>query len=71
VHTPCENKSDDVKESFCEELGHVFDQFPRYDMKTLLCDINAKVGRENILKPTIGNKSPHEITNHSSKLCHI
>jgi hypothetical protein len=33
VHAPCEDKSADVKDSFCEELGPVFDQFPRYDMK--------------------------------------
>jgi hypothetical protein len=26
VHAPCENKSDDVKNNFYEELGHVFDQ---------------------------------------------
>jgi exonuclease III len=29
VHAPCEDKGDDVKDSFYEELGHVFDQFPR------------------------------------------
>jgi hypothetical protein len=63
VHTPCEDKGDDVKDSFCEELGHVFDQFPRYNMKILLGDFNAKVGKENIFKPTIGNKSLHEISN--------
>jgi hypothetical protein len=32
-------------------------------MKILLGDFNAKVGRENILKPTIGNESLHEISN--------
>jgi hypothetical protein len=57
------NSSDDIKDSFYEELGRVFDQFPRYDMKTLLGDFNAKVGREHIFKPTIGNESPHEISN--------
>jgi hypothetical protein len=31
------------------ELGRVFDQFPRYDMKILLGDFNAKVGREDIV----------------------
>jgi hypothetical protein len=36
VHVPCKDKSDDVKESFYEELGLVFDQFPRYDMKVLV-----------------------------------
>jgi hypothetical protein len=44
VHAPCEDKGDDVKDSFCEELGRFFDQFPRYDMKILLVDFNAKVG---------------------------
>jgi hypothetical protein len=41
VHVPCEGKSDDVKDSFYEELGHVFDQFPRHDMKILLGDFKA------------------------------
>jgi hypothetical protein len=44
-------------------------------MKILLGDFNAKVGREDIFKPTIGNESLHEITNDygvlSSQLCHI
>jgi hypothetical protein len=46
-----------------QELGRVFDQFPRYDKKTLLGDLNAKIGREDIFKPTIGNESSHEISN--------
>jgi hypothetical protein len=63
VDAPCEDKSDDIKDSFYEELGHVFDQFPRYDRKILLGDFNTKVGREDIFKPTIGNDSSHEISN--------
>jgi hypothetical protein len=57
VHAPCEDTSDDTMDSFCEELGHVFDQFPRYNMKILLGDFNAKVDKEDIFKPTIGNTS--------------
>jgi hypothetical protein len=63
VHAPCEDKGDDEKDSFYEELGRVFDQFPWYDTKILLGDFNEKVGRENIFKPTIGNESLHEISN--------
>jgi exonuclease III len=63
VHAPCEDKGNDVKDSFYEELERVFDQFPRYDMKRLLGDFNAKLGRENIFKPTIGNEGLHEISN--------
>jgi hypothetical protein len=43
---PCEDKSDDVKDSFYDESGHVFGQFPRYDMKILLGDFNAKSRQE-------------------------
>jgi hypothetical protein len=57
LHAPTEDKIDDVKSSFCEELEHVFDEFPKYHMKILLGDFNAKVCREVIFKPTIGNKS--------------
>jgi hypothetical protein len=63
VHAPYEDKSDDVKDNFYEELGRVFDQFTRYDMKILLGDFNEKVGREDIFKPTIRNESLHEISN--------
>ena len=48
---------------FYEELEQVFDHFPNYHMKILLGDFNAKVGRENIFKPRIGNKSPHQDSN--------
>jgi hypothetical protein len=63
VHAPCEDTSDDIKDSFYEELARVFDQFPRYDTKILLGDFKPKVGREDIFKPTIGNESSHEISN--------
>jgi exonuclease III len=52
----------DVKNSFYEELEHVFDKFPKYHMKILLGDFNSKVDREDIFKPTTGNESLHEIT---------
>jgi hypothetical protein len=41
----------------------VFDKFPKYHMQNLLGDFNAKVGREDIFKPTIGNEILHEISN--------
>jgi hypothetical protein len=56
VNAPTEDKINDIKDRFYEELEHVFDKFPKYHMKILLGDSNAKVGREDILKPTIGNE---------------
>jgi hypothetical protein len=62
VHAPNEEKDND-KGQLYEELEQVFYQFPRYHMKILLGDFNAKVGREDIFKPIIGNESLQEVIN--------
>jgi hypothetical protein len=53
----------DIMDRLHDELEQVFDKFPMYHIKILLGDFNAKVGREDILKSTIGNESLHEISN--------
>jgi hypothetical protein len=60
---PTEGKINYIKDRFYEELEQVIDKFPRYYMKILLGDLNAKVDREDIFKPTIGSESLHEISN--------
>jgi hypothetical protein len=54
-----------VKDSFYEELEHVFDKLSKHHMTILLGDFSAKVGREDIFKPTIGNESLHETSNNN------
>jgi hypothetical protein len=49
---PTEEKSDDSKGSFYDELEQVFDHFPKYNMNILLGVFNAKLGREDTFKPT-------------------
>jgi len=64
VQAPSEEKSDESKDSFYEELEQVFFYlFPKCHMEVLLGDFNAKVGRENIFKATIGNESLHQDSN--------
>jgi hypothetical protein len=36
VHAATQNKTDDMKDRFYEELEHVFDKFPKYHMQILL-----------------------------------
>jgi hypothetical protein len=36
---------------------------PQQRIKVMIGDFNAKVGREDIFKPTTGNESLHEISN--------
>jgi hypothetical protein len=42
MHAPTEDKDDDIKDSFYEELEQVFDKFPRYHMKILLGKLQYK-----------------------------
>jgi exonuclease III len=63
VHAPTEDKTDDVKDGFYDELERVFDKFPKYHKNILLGDFNAEVGTEDIFKPKIGNESLDEISN--------
>jgi hypothetical protein len=41
VHAPTEDKTDDVKDSFYEELECVCDKFLKHHMKILLGDFSA------------------------------
>ena len=63
MHPTREEGSAGSKERIWEELGQLFDHFPKYRMKILLGEFNAKLGREDIFKPTIGNESPHQDSN--------
>jgi exonuclease III len=63
VHAPTEDKTDDVKDSFYGELECIFNKFSKHHMNIVLGDVNAKVGKEDIFKPTYGNERLHEITN--------
>jgi len=63
VHAPSEDKNEELKDRFYEELEEVFDHFPKYHMKILLGDFNAKVGREETFKPKIGQENLHQDIN--------
>jgi hypothetical protein len=56
VHVPTEDKTDDVRDSFYEELKRVFDKFLKYHMKFLLGNFNANAGREDFLNRKFGMK---------------
>jgi exonuclease III len=63
VQARTEDKMDDMKDRFYDELERVFDKYLKCHMKILLGDFNSKVQRENIFKPTIRNESLHKISN--------
>jgi hypothetical protein len=48
-------------------LEKVCDAFPNYDVKTLLGDFSAKVGKESYPYPAFGGHSIHNKTNGNGK----
>ena len=63
MHVPSEEKSENSKNNFYEELEKIFYYFPKYHMKILLGDFSENVRRENIFEPTFGNESLHQDNN--------
>ena len=54
THAPTEERDEVVKEEFYISLEKVCDAAPNEDMKTILWDINTKVGKESYLYPACG-----------------
>ena len=63
AHAPTNESTEEIKEEFYEKLSKAYSNCPRHDIKIILGDMNAKVGREEVFRPTIGKWSLHEETN--------
>lgn len=69
VYAPTEDKDEEVKDDFYEKLENVVDHIQKYDIKIVLGDFNAKIGREPHFKPIIGAQSLHETSNDNGVRC--
>ena len=59
----CMHQSDDSTDRFSEELVQIFVPVLQFNMKILLGDFNAELGREDIFKATVGNESLYQNSN--------
>ncbi|XP_050079536.1 uncharacterized protein LOC126567354 [Anopheles maculipalpis] len=55
--------NDDEEKLFFTQLEREYDRCPQHDVKIVIGDLNAQVGREEAYKPTIGSFSSHQLTN--------
>jgi len=65
IHAPANKNKKERKEEFCNLLEQNINQIASWDIKIMLGDFNAKVGKESTYKPTIGNESLRNKTNNS------
>ncbi|XP_039297864.1 uncharacterized protein LOC120354582, partial [Nilaparvata lugens] len=63
VHAPTNEADGNNKDQFYEKLENVYKDTPEYDVKIILGDFNAKLGREQCYRPTIGPYSLHNESN--------
>ena len=62
VHAPTEEKDDDEKDNFYEDLDQMYEQCPKRDVKIIIGDLNAKIGQEEICGLIAGKYSLHTLS---------
>lgn len=62
-HAPTEEKPQNEKEEFYEDLEAVYRHCPKNDIKIIMGDMNAKVRQEPIFSLTIGRNTFHKKSN--------
>ena len=62
VHATTNKKTEEIKEEFYNLLEQNIAQIVGSDIKIIVGDFNANVGKESIYKPTIGNENLHNET---------
>ena len=63
IHAPTEEKCEEEKDIFYSRLENTYDTCPRYDVKIVIGDANAQIGKEESFHPVIGKHSLHESSN--------
>jgi hypothetical protein len=56
IHAPTNGSEEEAKDQFYEQLERTYAACPSHDVKLVMEDANAKVGRETVHQPTIGMK---------------
>ncbi|XP_055622546.1 uncharacterized protein LOC129766114 [Toxorhynchites rutilus septentrionalis] len=69
VHCPHEGRPDDEKKAFYAQLEATYDSCSPRDIKIVIGDMNAQVGREAMYRPVIGPCSLHTDTNDNGQRC--
>lgn len=67
VYAPTEDKDDNLKDEFYNKLERVLDALPSNDVKIILGDLNAKVGKQEEFRSIVGRHSLHDISNDNGR----
>jgi exonuclease III len=65
VYAPTEETEEEEKDKFYTKMEEEINKVQRHDVKMILGDLNAKIGREEVYRSTIGKASLHEDSNYN------
>ena len=68
IYAPTEDKEEEIKEQFYEELQTTQDRVPKHDATIILGDMNAKLGREKVFSQVVGLHTLHNISNENGEM---
>jgi exonuclease III len=70
AYAPTEDKTEEIKGQFYDDLQSVVDKVPNSDLTIILREVNAKLGKELAYKKITGEYTLHEETNRNGEpLC--
>lgn len=67
IYAPTEETESNEKDEFYHKLERVLDALPSNDVKIILGDFNAKIGKEEEFRSIIGRNSLHDISNDNGR----
>jgi len=68
AHAPTNEKEEQEKESFYENLEDVYNRIPRYDMVIIMGDFNAKIGKQDYQRQVAGPYTVHDTSNENGNM---
>jgi len=68
IYALTEDKEDEIKEQFYEELQRTQDRVPKHDIIIIMGDMNAKFGKEKVFSQAIGRHTLHNISNENGEM---
>jgi serine phosphatase RsbU (regulator of sigma subunit) len=68
VYAPTEDKEEEIKDQFYEELQRTQDRVPTHDVTIILGDMNAKLWKEKVFSQVVGRHTLHNISNKNGEM---
>ena len=68
INAPTEDKEEDMKEQFYEQLQRTHDRVPKHDVTIIISDMNAKLGKEKVFSQVVGHHILHSIYNENGEM---